>query len=157
MINIGKVDFGVSAQPTPNPRETTPAAETESPRTDQAKGITVTLSLEGMRKSDEAGGAEKAANKDIDDSELPPIIKQMLKTIRAMRKQLAEKKEELAQLMANKSLDEEQKMAQAKVLQSAIQTLGTAITNTQNGLAKAAKEQKLTAEQSAQMLSLSMR
>ena len=81
--------------------ETKKAAATDAAAvapTDEAKpAVSVTISGAAMK----AAAAEKTSNSDIDDSGLADNVKNLLKMIREIKKQIAEKQAEMAAVMAD--------------------------------------------------------
>lgn len=71
-------------------------------------GLKVTLSAEGLMRS-----KTESKNSDIDESGLPDTVKQLLKMIRELKAQLAEKMAELQALMAQSDMDDETGQARA--------------------------------------------
>ncbi|WP_082363278.1 hypothetical protein [Pseudomonas libanensis] len=107
------------------------------PSTDAAKpAVSVTISGAAMK----AAAAEKTSNSDIDDSGLADNVKNLLKMIREIKKQIAEKQAEMAAVMADKNLSPEQARARLSGLQSALSALQAGLTSAQASLAKAMKD-----------------
>jgi len=115
------------------------------------QGIKVTLSEQSQKISEAAKD-----NKDIDGSSLPDNIKQILKMIRELRQQLAEKQAELQALMADQSLSEEERMQKAQGLQGEISTLNGAISTANGELIKAIHDANMTPDQLQEMSTLMM-
>lgn len=115
------------------------------------QGIKVTLSEQSKNISEAARD-----NKDIDESSLPDNIKQILKMIRELRAQLAEKQAELQALMADQSLSEEERMQKAQGLQGEISTLNGAISTANGELIKAIHDANMTPDQLQEMSTLMM-
>lgn len=115
------------------------------------EGIKVTLSEQSQKISEAAKD-----NKDIDGSSLPDNIKQILKMIRELRQQLAEKQAELQALMADQSLSEEERMQKAQGLQGEISTLNGAISTANGELIKAIHDANMTPDQLQEMSTLMM-
>ncbi|TFW45396.1 hypothetical protein PspCFBP13506_04430 [Pseudomonas sp. CFBP13506] len=99
-------------------------------------GVSVTISGAAMK----AAAAQKTSNNDIDDSGLADNVKQLLKMIRDIKKQIAEKQAEMAAVMADKNLSPEQARARLAGLQSALSGLQAGLTSAQASLAKAMKD-----------------
>ena len=107
------------------------------PSTDAAKpAVSVTISGAAMK----AAAAEKTSNSDIDDSGLADNVKNLLKMIREIKKQIAEKQAEMAAVMADKNLSPEHARARLSGLQSALSALQAGLTSAQASLAKAMKD-----------------
>ena len=104
--------------------------------TTPAEGVSVTISGAALK----AAGAQKADNSDIEDSGLPDNIQKLLKMIRDVKKQIAEKQAEMAAVMADKNLSPEQARARLAGLQSALSGLQAGLTSAQASLAKAMKD-----------------
>ncbi|WP_347905081.1 hypothetical protein [Pseudomonas purpurea] len=118
-----------------------------------AEGIKVSLSGTGLNKSSGAGGADS----DIEESGLPDNIQQILKMIRKLQRQLAEKMAELQAVMADKSLSPEQMRAKVGALQSAITGISGGLITANASLAKAMKQAGLSADQVMKAASLLMK
>lgn len=86
-------------------------------------------------------------NADIDKSDLPDLIKDALKRIREIRKQLEEKQQELQAVMSDKKLTEDQRKARIQGLQSEVAALSAALTYASAGLTKLMDNAKLTPDQ----------
>lgn len=107
-----------------------------APAADEAKpAVAVTISGAAMK----AAAAQKTSNSDIDDSGLDDNVKQLLKMIRDIKKQIAEKQAEMAAVMADKNLSPEQARARISGLQSALSGLQAGLTSAQASLTKAMK------------------
>ena len=115
------------------------------------QGIKVTLSEQSQKI-----GESTRDNRDIDKSSLPDNIKQILKMIRELRAQLAEKQAELQALMADQSLSEEERMQKAQGLQGEISTLNGAISTANGELIKAIHDANMTPDQLQEMSTLMM-
>lgn len=103
-----------------------------------ATGVQVTLSDIGLKIS--AGGTQKSSNSDIDDSSLPDNVKNLLKMIRKLQQQLAEKRAELQAVMSDKRLSPEQLQARVSALQSEIAGLSAGLNSANSSLIKALKD-----------------
>lgn len=114
-------------------------------------GIRVTLSERARAQSDKA-----QKSNDVDNSDLPDNIKQLIKMIRELKAQIAEKQAELAALMQDQSLDPEARDLQAKALQSELATLIGALASAHVSLAKAMRDQDLSDEQIQNAMTLVM-
>lgn len=101
-----------------------------------ASGVVVNISLAGLSAS---AVASKNPNQDIDDSGLPPAVKETLKMIRELKKQIAEKQAELAAVMADKNLSADQARAKVNALQSQLATLQGALMSASSSLIKQMK------------------
>ncbi|MCK6187639.1 MULTISPECIES: hypothetical protein [unclassified Pseudomonas] len=132
-----------------------PAAEsdeksTPSSETKVVEGVTVTISAAAFK----AAAAPKSANADIDDSGLDDNVKQVLKMIRQLKQQIAEKMAELQAIAADKSLTPEQAQARIANVQGAISSLQAGLLTAQTSLAKAMKT--MSADAALKAASLSM-
>jgi hypothetical protein len=135
--------------------ETKKAAATDAAAvapTDEGKpAVSVTISGAAMK----AAAAEKTSNSDIDDSGLADNVKNLLKMIREIKKQIAEKQAEMAAVMADKTLSPEQARARLSGLQSALSGLQASLTSAQASLAKAMKD--MSAGDAVKAASLAMK
>lgn len=113
--------------------------ETATPNKVQ-EGVRVTLSELGRARSTEE-------NKDIDESDLPDTIKDLLKMIRALKQQLAAKQAELEALMADQNLDAESRKTKTEALQTEINSLQGALSSANANLVKAMRDAGLSPEQ----------
>ncbi|WP_394558468.1 hypothetical protein [Aquipseudomonas alcaligenes] len=113
---------------------------------------------DGLRVSlSELGKVRAAAkNDDIDEANLPDNIKEILKLIRALRQQIAEKQAELQALMAESGADPQLQQAKAEALRSELASLQGALSTAQAGLVQALKDQRLSDDQRMQAASLAM-
>ncbi len=121
----------------------------KSPARTEPKGIHVDISPLGRQKL-----AEKDKDKDIDDSDLPPHVKQTLKMLRRYQERLAEKQQELAKLQQDNSLQGDAKTEQLKLLRAEIADLQTMIGGMKGELVKAAEKLNLSDEQMRSLSSL---
>ena len=115
---------------------------------------------DGLRVSlSELGKARSAAsqkNRDIDESSLPDAIKQILKMIRALKAQIAQKKAELTALMADQSLDADTRRLRIEALQGELASLQGALSSASAMLLKTVREQGLSAQQMQEVATLSI-
>ena len=120
----------------------------------QAEGKTVSKqeAFEGLRVTlSEMGKAAAAAkNDDIDEADLPDNIKEILKTIRALRQQITEKKAELQALAADAGMDPQLKQVRVEALQSELASLQGALSGAQASLLAALKDGRLSDSQRMQ-------
>lgn len=126
----GSAEQQTSTSPTPEKSKT-------------IEGITVTISGAALQKVAEAS---KTANSDIEESGLPDNIQQILKVIRLLKQQIAEKLAEMQAVMADKSLTPEQAQARVGNLQTALAGLNAGLMTANTSLAKAMKDSGLSAE-----------
>ncbi|NVZ73014.1 hypothetical protein [Pseudomonas costantinii] len=123
-----------------------PEAKTAEPKT--TEGVKVTISGKGMGASQ----AEQSPNSDIDNSSLNDSTKQLLKMIRELKKQIAEKMAELAAAAADTSMTPEARLIRVGSLQAAVSTLQAGLVMAQTQLGKALKDQPPAAQLEAMSL-----
>ncbi|MCB5186550.1 hypothetical protein LG200_00855 [Methylobacillus caricis] len=97
---------------------------------------------------------QSKSNHDIDDSDLPDLIKTILKQIRKLQEQLREQQQRLQAIMANQSLTADERKTQLLQVQAAISTLHTGLSAAMKTLHKTMSDQKLSKEQLATVASL---
>ena len=114
-------------------------------------GLRVSLSALGKARS-----AASQKNRDIDESSLPDTIKQILKMIRALKAQIAQKKAELAALMADQGLDADTRRLRIEALQGELASLQGALSSASAMLLKTVREQGLSAQQMQEVATLSI-
>ncbi|WP_449122655.1 hypothetical protein [Pseudomonas sp. MPG01] len=114
------------------------------------EGVKVSLSGASIAKSASAGGE----NSDIETSGLPENIQQLLKMIRKLQKQIAEKKALIEAVMADKRLSNEEKIIKAAALRGAIAALNTGLITANLALSKVVGQSGLTADQNLSVGSL---
>lgn len=110
--------------------ETTALGETKP-----AEGVSVTFSGASLR----AANAEKTTNNDIEESGLDENVQKLLKMIRQLKQQIAEKMAEMSAVMADKRLSPEQALAKLSGVQSALGGLQAALTAAYASLNEAMK------------------
>ncbi|SHL79721.1 hypothetical protein [Phytopseudomonas punonensis] len=137
----------VAAAPveTAEPSATAPAEEKST-----EPGVKVSLSAVGLARSKEA----ENKNADIDESSLSDEIKQLLKMIRELKAQLAEKMAELQALMAQGDMEDDAQQAKVRALQTEVGSIGSALSSANAQLVKVMRDQKLTSEESATVAAL---
>lgn len=113
-------------------------------------GLRVTLSELGKVR------AAAAKNNDIDKADLPDNIKEILKMIRELRQQIAEKQAELQALMAESDMDPEAKQMRLEMLRGELASLQGALSTAQASLVEALKDKRLSNDQRMQATSLAM-
>lgn len=116
------------------------------------ESIRVSLSEIGRTLS----GKAEEKNKDIDEADLPESIKRLLKMIRELKAEIAQKMAELQEIMADDSLDAEAKRLRVEALQSELGSLNSALTSANANLVKLMREQGLSPEQMQTAASLAM-
>ncbi|MCY1344193.1 hypothetical protein D9M69_302250 [compost metagenome] len=104
------------------------------------QGIRVSLSELGKARATEKNG-------DIDQSGLPDGIKELLKLIRAIKAQIAERQAELEAIAADRSLDDEARMQRLEAVRAELASLHSALTSANLNLAKAIREAGLSDDQ----------
>ncbi|AZF27978.1 MULTISPECIES: hypothetical protein [unclassified Pseudomonas] len=144
-----RVPFVPDAEASNEADEKAPAIE-KTTQTKVVEGVTVTISAAAFQ----AAGAAKSSNSDIDDSGLDDNVKQVLKMIRQLKQQIAEKQAELAAVAAANNLSPEEARARTSALQSEISSLQAGLMSAQTSLAKSMKG--MSAEDSMKAASLSM-
>lgn len=92
-------------------------------------------------------GAARSKNSDVDEAELPTEIKELIKRIREIREQLAEKQAELREVMTDDQLRPDVRKMKASVLQSEIMSLTSAFMLTSRKFTQVLQELKLDSEQ----------
>lgn len=115
------------------------------------EGLRVSLSELGKSMS-----AKPDKNEDIDKSELPQAIKDLLKMIRELRAQIAEKQAQIDVIMSDQSLDAEAKRQQIEGLQTELASLNSALTTANANLIKLMRENGLSSEQMQAATALAM-
>lgn len=115
---------------------------------------------DGLRVSPSALGKARSAavqkNRDIDESSLPDTIKQILKMIRALKAQIAQKKAELTALMADQGLDADTRRLRIEALQGELASLQGALSSASAMLLKTVREQGLSIQQMQEVATLSI-
>lgn len=120
----------------------------------QALRDSLRVSLSELGKARSAG-AQK--NRDIDESSLPDVVKDLLKRIRELKEQIEAKKAELKEVMSDQSLDPETKRMKIEVLQGELASLQGALSSANATLLKAIREQDLSDQQMQEVASLIMK
>lgn len=122
-----------------------PSASASAEEKSAEPGVKVSLSAVGLARSKEA----ENKNADIDESNLPDEIKQLLKMIRELKAQLAQKMAELQALMAQGDMEDDAQQAKVRALQTEVGSISSALSSANAQLVKVMRDQKLTSEQSA--------
>lgn len=126
------------------------AGSTEEATPTLVEGVKVSLSGASIEKSASVGGE----NSDIDDSGLPENIQQLLKMIRKLQKQIAEKKALIEAVMTDKRLSNEEKINKLAALRGAIAALNTGLITANLALSKVVGQSGLTSDQNLKVGSL---
>jgi hypothetical protein len=113
---------------------------------------------DGLRVSLSELGKVRATEQhdDIDEADLPDNIKEILKLIRALRQQIAEKQAELQALMAETGMDPQVRQMRVEALRGELSSLQGALSTTQASLVEALKDKRLSNDQRMQAASLAM-
>ncbi|WP_095120073.1 hypothetical protein [Pseudomonas sp. Irchel s3f10] len=126
------------------------AGSTEEATPTLVEGVKVSLSGASIEKAASVGGE----NSDIDDSGLPENIQQLLKMIRKLQKQIAEKKALIEAVMTDKRLSNEEKINKVAALRGAIAALNTGLITANLALSKVVGQSGLTSDQNLKVGSL---
>jgi hypothetical protein len=129
------------------------SASSEEATPTLVEGVKVSLSGASIEKSAGAGGD----NRDIEESGLPENIQQLLKMIRKLQKEIAEKKALIEAVMADKRLSSEEKIIKVASLRGAIAALNTGLITANLALSKVVGQSGLTADQNMKVGSLLMK
>lgn len=108
------------------------------------QGIRVSLSDLGK-----PGGPQK--NDDIEKSSLPDGIKELLKMIRELKAQIAERRAELEAIASDRSLDDDTRAQRMEGLRNQLATLQSALSSANLNLAKLVRESDLSDEQAVEL------
>lgn len=159
MSSLGGVTLSQSGmlpvpEPVAPPRNA--LSDAQHPAPDEAvtapvEGVRVTISGAAMKAARE----QKSQNSDIEESGLPDQTQKILKMIREIKKQIAEKQAQLQQVMTNSRLSPDQARAQVAGLQTQIASLTAALMTATASLAKAMKD--LSADDALKAASLMAR
>ncbi|NMY52688.1 MULTISPECIES: DUF1931 family protein [unclassified Pseudomonas] len=114
--------------------------------------LRVSLSEQGKARS---AAAQK--NRDIDESSLPDVVKDLLKRIRELKAQIEAKRNELKEVMQDQSLDPEAKRIKIETLQGELASLQGALSSANATLIKTLREQDLSDQQMQEVASLVMK
>ncbi|MDX3774967.1 hypothetical protein QE250_12655 [Chromatiaceae bacterium AAb-1] len=143
---------------TTNNKTASTSADTNSQLADSqlkekmTQSIYLKLSEQGKAKSREA-----QKNSDIEESNLPDNLQDLLKRIREIKARIAEKKLELQQTMTNTALSDEERKLKTKQLQSELSSLQGALNDASLNLKKALEDDQLTDEQIATATTLAFK
>jgi small-conductance mechanosensitive channel len=94
------------------------------------------------------------SNEDIENSNLPKTVKDLLKRIRELQEQIREQEQKRSAIMSDQSLSAEQKQEQLRQIQAMISSLNGALSSAMSQLNKAMDEQSFTKDQQASVVSL---
>lgn len=114
----------------------------------------VLVSLSSASRNMSAKAQEKDKNKDIDESDLPSTVRELLKMIRELKAQIAEKQAELQALMTDAEMDPEAKRLKIEALRTELSTLNGALSSASATLTKVMRESGLSKEQMQQVATL---
>ncbi|WP_166222344.1 hypothetical protein [Pseudomonas atagonensis] len=117
------------------------------------ESVKVSLSGAAIEKSASAGGD----NRDIEESGLPENIQQLLKMIRQLQQQIAEKNARIKAVMADKTLSTEERIAKLAALKGAIAALNNGLITANLSLSKVMNQSNLTPEQTMKTAALLMK
>ncbi|ELP99836.1 hypothetical protein [Pseudomonas syringae] len=124
----------------------TPASVTESSAVSSVTpaAAKVQISKEGQEK------LESEKNADIDQSGLPEDVKEVLKNIRKLQDKIAEKNQELMELLNDKTLSEDDKRRQRELLTSTIRSMQSALSQATSALNNAMSSNNMDSDSRSQ-------
>lgn len=114
-----------------------------------SEGIKVDLSLKGLEVA-----SKQTGDADIDESGLPESVRQLLKMIRKLQKELAEANRQLQALMRDRSLDPVQMQKKTAALQARVSALSASLNTVNFGLVRAMSQADLTPDQVGKAMKL---
>lgn len=126
------------------------ASEESGPGSSREIAASVKVSLSERAAQTQQG----SRNRDIDDSDLPEIIKRLLKHIRELKQQISEVQQQINDLARQQNLSDDERSAMMDGLRSQLASLSGALSTAYASLAKAMKQQALSDEQRTTMLQL---
>ncbi|EPF66424.1 hypothetical protein [Pseudomonas syringae] len=128
----------------------TPASVTESSAVSSVTpaAAKVQISNEGQEK------LESEKNADIDQSGLPEDVKEVLKNIRKLQDKIAEKNQELMELLNDKTLSEDDKKRQRELLTSTIRSMQSALSQATSALNNAMSSNNMDSDSRSQAKAL---
>jgi len=135
----------IAATPAPVAKTATPDTDAQTATTDVppvVAGVMVSLSAAGQIQAARNVGK----NADIDNSSLPDGVKALLKTMRDIQSKIAQKMQEIKQVMANNLLSDKERAARVGNLQIDINTLSNVLTGASHMLAKSENESGMSLE-----------
>ncbi|MHC8291647.1 hypothetical protein ACYZUD_33490 [Pseudomonas sp. XS1P51] len=153
VLNPGNSGVQTLLEPSSGSTSDDSATSAGSAASPVAEGIKVSLSGAGLTKA----AASHGDNKDIEESGLPENIQQILKMIRRLQQQIAEKVARMQVVMADKRLSAEERKAKLGALQAAITTLNGGLITANLSLSKVMRQSNLTPEQVLKTASLAMK
>lgn len=121
-------------------REDDAPVDLDAPR----QGVRVSLSELGRTRATQR-------NDDIEQSSLPDGIKELLKLIRALKAQIAERQAEREAIAVDQGLDEETRLQRLEALRGELASLQGALASANLNLAKAIRDAGLSDEQSLEV------
>ncbi|MGY2373153.1 hypothetical protein ACW9IB_01340 [Pseudomonas sp. SDO524_S393] len=134
----GQLPPAINTQANPLPAESvSDNALAEAP---PPLSVRINISKEAREKLE----AEKYA--DIDKAPLPDDIKEVLKTIRKLQEKIAKVSDELASVMSNTSLSEDERKRKQQTLSAELQSLQGALSDTTSALNNAMSQHTMTGE-----------
>lgn len=124
----------------------TSTSVTDSPASASVTSATtkVQISKEGKEK------LEGEKNADIDQSGLPEDVKEVLKNIRKLQEKIAEKNQELMELLGDKTLDEDEMKRERELLTTTIRAMQSALSVATNALNDAMSSHNLSSDSRSQ-------
>ncbi len=133
------------------------SAETRASQAEEARqsgsapseGIKVDLSLKGLEAA-----SKQQADADIDESGLPESVRQLLKMIRKLQRELAEANRQLQALMRDRSLDPVEMQRKTAALQARVSALSASLNTVNFGLVRAMSQADLTPDQVGKAMKL---
>lgn len=149
-MRIGELnwtDFAARFNGTSAPAQSASEAVPSSNR-EIAESVKVSLSERAEKAQ------QSSSNQDIDDSDLPEIIKRLLKHIRELKQQIAEVQQQINDLARQQNLSDDERSVLMDGLRSQLASLSGALSTAYASLAKAMKQQTLSDEQRTTMLKL---
>ncbi|MFJ4371372.1 hypothetical protein ACIP1T_01995 [Pseudomonas japonica] len=124
---------------TPSDSPGSPADKAVQRASALSEGVKVNLSLKGLEVS-----GKQQADADIDESGLPESVRQLLKMIRKLQKELAEADRQLQALMRDRSLDPVEMQKKTAALQARVSALSASLNTLNFGLVRAMSQADLS-------------
>ncbi|WP_110971986.1 hypothetical protein [Pseudomonas huaxiensis] len=113
------------------------------------EGVKVSLSLKGLEVS-----GQRQDDADIDESGLPESVRQLLKMIRKLQRELAEAQRQLQSLMRDRSLDPVEMQKKTAALEARVSALSASLNTANFGLVRAMGQLALTPDQVGKAIKL---